>query len=278
MLDVKPQDLIVSLLGAYARDERRLIWSGGLVQILETFGFSKAGSRIALTRSVHRGLLTPVREGRLMHYALTPKMLTAIAEGDQRIFALGRRRSPHEPWTLLWHFIPADQRHERMHFARRLRFMGFGSPQDGVWLTPHDREAEVYALAQDLGVAEHCSLLIGREGTDMRIEGLAQRTWDLEHLAEQYAAFITEFEPFRAASVQKKIHGVDALHLHMSVAHRFRVFTSIDPVVPRGMMPRPQVRDRAIALFDRIYMGMAEAARSCFDEIAIAQHERSAVA
>ena len=258
----------MSLLGAYGRDERRIIWSGGLVQIMQTFGFSKAGSRIALTRSVHRGLLRPVRDGRLTYYALTPKMLAAIREGDQRIFALGRRRSPHEPWTLLWHFIPPDQRHERTHFARRLRFMGFGSPHDGVWLTPHDREQEVYALAQELGVSEHCSLLVGREGAELKIEHLVRRTWDLEQLTDQYAAFITEFEPFRTVRAQKQMHGVDALHLHMAVAHRFRVFTSIDPVVPRAMMPRPQVRDRAIALFDRIYTGMSAAARSYFDEVA----------
>lgn len=91
---LQPQELVLDLLGWYVRPAGAHVWSGGLVHLLGELGFSTPAARIALGRLVRRGLLAPVKEGRLVHYDFTPRLETLLAEGTGRIesFALD------EPW------------------------------------------------------------------------------------------------------------------------------------------------------------------------------------
>jgi DNA-binding MarR family transcriptional regulator len=159
---VQPQDLVITLLGAYVHPHQRTVWSGGLVTLLDEFGFSTGAARVALTRLVRRELLTRQRDGRLVHYALTPRAEALLDEGDRRIFSLGRAPHRADTWTVLWHSVPEERRLERSRLARRLRFLGFGSVQDGTWISPHDREREVAALLAELGLTEQAGVLRGR--------------------------------------------------------------------------------------------------------------------
>src|ERR671935_33975 len=97
--DPAPQDLVMTLLGAHANPRRRRwIWSGGLVTLLEEFGFSTGAARVALNRLVARDLLAPAKKGRLVHYTLTPRTIAVLAEGDRRIFTLGRAPRGRVKW------------------------------------------------------------------------------------------------------------------------------------------------------------------------------------
>jgi len=157
---LQPQDLVVTLLGTYVRPFGRAVWSGGLVMLLREFGFSDGAARAALTRLVRRGLIARVRSGRLVHYSLTPRCERLLIEGDGRIFTLGRLPANIGPWTVLWHQIPEDRRLERARLGRRLRFLGFGSVQDSVWVSPHDHRDDVAELLAELGVAEHALVFV----------------------------------------------------------------------------------------------------------------------
>src|SRR5262245_30109421 len=109
--DPAPQDLVMTLLGAYVNPRRRRkVWSGGLVRLLEEFGFSAGAARVALNRLVARDLLEPAKRGRLVHYRLTPRTVAVLAEGDHRIFNLGRSPRRGTKWTVLCHGIPEDRR------------------------------------------------------------------------------------------------------------------------------------------------------------------------
>ncbi len=141
------------------------MWSGGLVAVLAELGFSDGAARIALTRLVRRDLLARHRDGRHIHYSLTRRTVALLADGDRRIFSLGRRERPAGEWTVLWQSIPESRRQARERLVRRLRFLGFGPYQDGTWIAPHDREAEVVALLAELDVTEHAGLLLGRPST-----------------------------------------------------------------------------------------------------------------
>src|ERR1041384_8002853 len=137
----------MTLLGAYVPDrEQALVWAGGLVALLTEFGSTQNAARVALSRMVQRDLLEREREGRLVRYRLTRRTRDALAEGDRRIFRRGERTDATEPpvcWTVLWHAIPDERRDARRRLAARLRFLGFGPVQDGLWVAPRDREAEV---------------------------------------------------------------------------------------------------------------------------------------
>jgi phenylacetic acid degradation operon negative regulatory protein len=260
-LDGRPQDLVVTLLGAYVHPHERTVWSGGLVALLGEFGFSVGAARVALARLVRRDLLARVRDGRLVHYTLTPRSAALLEEGDRRIFSLGREPHRADLWTVLWHTIPEERRLERGRLARRLRFLGFGPVQDGTWLSPHDREREVGELLAELGVSEHAGLLLGRPAASLDFRGFAARAWDLEALSSRYHDFVAAFGPYAGT----ELPDWQAFRVRTELVHRFRHFPFMDPELPDDLMPAPGHRAEAVAIFHDLYAALAPAAQRYFD-------------
>jgi phenylacetic acid degradation operon negative regulatory protein len=288
---LRPQDLVITLLGTYVRPHGDTVWSGGLVTLLEELGFSHGAARAALTRLVRRGLLARSRSGRLVFYVLTPRCERLLTEGDGRIFALGRAVGEDNDWTLLWHQIPEDRRLERSRLARRLRFLGFGSVQDSVWISPHDHCAEVERLLDELEVAPYATLL--KSTVQRGIHPLVSRAWDLEGLADRYEAFCSEFGPYAnhtAATgtvlsgatgatgtvVSPELTGTgtgappeptdaDAFAVRTRLIHTFRGFAVLDPELPDDLAPLAAAREHAVSTFRQLFDELEPASQRHFD-------------
>jgi phenylacetic acid degradation operon negative regulatory protein len=259
-----PQDLVLTLLGAHhVPRERGPVWSGGLVRLLEEFGFTEGAARVALNRLVGRDLLARSRTGRHVHYVLTPRTIAVLDEGDRRIFTLGERPRQETTWTVLWHSIPEERRLARTRLVSRLRFLGFGSVQDGTWLAPHDREHELAGLLAELDVTEHAGVLLGRPATTIDFGTFVTRVWDLGELAERYRVFV---EHFRDHDVRDDRQ---ALMLRTRLVHTFREFPTIDPDLPASLVPAPKHRAEALRLFHDLYPALAPAAKRYFDEVTV---------
>ena len=217
---LQPQDLAVTILGAYLRRPGQRVWSGGMVEILGEFGFSTEAARAALSRLVTRGLLERHREGRLVFYTLSSRAHELLAEGDRRIFTFGRGAPAADAWTVVWHTIPEDRRVERAQLAQRLRFLGFGSVQDATWIAASDREQEIRALLRALDVEQHASMLIGRiaRGTEQAL--LLSGAWDMGDLARRYRAFVGEYGMYVDARPERRAGRAPGLHdAHAHAAH-----------------------------------------------------------
>lgn len=261
----QPQDLVMTLLGAFVVPHDRLVWSGGLVTLLGEFGFSAGAARVALARMVHRGTLDRQKSGRLVSYRPTPRAIALLEEGDRRIFSLGREAHSAELWTVLWHAIPEERRLERARLARRLRFLGFGSVQDGTWISPHDREREVVALVDELSVAGYAGVMLGRPAGSLDFGALVSRAWDLDALDERYRGFVDEFAPHARAGGRRRMDDREAFLLRTRLVHVFRRFPALDPELPDDLMRAPRHREEAVTLFHRLYELLAPAAQRHFD-------------
>lgn len=261
----QPQDLVMTLLGAFVVPHDRLVWSGGLVTLLGEFGFSTGAARVALARMVRRGTLDRRKSGRIVSYRPTPRAVALLEEGDRRIFSLGREPHGAEPWTVLWHAIPEERRLERGRLARRLRFLGFGSVQDGTWISPHDREQEVVALIDELRVAGYAGVMLGRPAGSLDPRALVARAWDLDALDERYRAFVDEYSPYAKAAGRRGIDDREAFLLRTRLVHVFRRFPALDPELPDDLMRAPRHRARAVTLFHRLYEALGPAAQRHFD-------------
>jgi phenylacetic acid degradation operon negative regulatory protein len=260
--EAQPQDLVMTFLGAYLVPHDRVVWSGGLVTLLGDFGFSTGASRVALARMVRRGGLERLRNGRLVSYRPTERTVALLEEGDRRIFSLGREPHRAELWTALWHAIPEERRLERARLARRLRFLGFGSVQDGMWISPRDREDEVVAVLDSLGVGGYAGVMVGRPAAALDFRALVSRAWDLGALDERYRAFIAEFSSAHAAEDEH-----EAFRLRTRMVHVFRRFPALDPELPDELMRAPRFRAEAVALFHRLYAALAPSAQRHFDAV-----------
>jgi phenylacetic acid degradation operon negative regulatory protein len=264
LFERRPQSLVITLLGAYVHPDECLVWSGGLVTLLGELGFSAGAARVALARLARRELLERVRDGRLVHYRLSARAAALLDEGDRRIFSLGRDVRAAEVWTILWHAVPEERRLERGRLARRLRFLGFGSVQDGVWISPHDRARETAALLEELGLAGHAAVLLGRPAGRIDFETFAARAWDLDELTRRYQAFVHVFGQ-HAADHRAGLDDRKAFLVRTRLVHAFRQFPSLDPGLPDELLPRNGHRARAVGLFHDLYGSLAEAAQRHFD-------------
>jgi phenylacetic acid degradation operon negative regulatory protein len=263
-----PQELVMTLLGCHVHPrETRQVWSGGLVALLAELGFSGGAARIALARLAHRDLLNRHKQGRLVHYTLTRRTITVLEDGDRRIFSLGREARAAGQWTVLWQSVPEARRQARERLVRRLRFLGFGSIQDGTWLAPHDREQEVVTLLEELNITEYAALMLGRPSGSLDVRAFAARAWDLARLAQRYATFVAEFEGYRSTAGREKLDDPGAFWLRTKLVHTFRQFPSLDPELPAELFPVPAQRAAAVDLFHDLYGVLAPAAQRHFDEV-----------
>ncbi len=224
--------------------------------LLREFGFSDGAARAALTRLVRRDLIARVRTGRLVHYRLTPRCERLLIEGDGRIFTLGHLPADVGPWTVLWHQIPEDRRLERARLGRRLRFLGFGSVQDSVWVSPHDHSSEVADLLSELGVGDHATVFVARVGAGEvgGLPALVARAWDLSGLEERYDAFCSGFERYLAPDAPSLSDG-EAFLVRTRLIHVFRAFAQLDPELPEELAPLSGPRSRAAEIFEALYTG-----------------------
>ena len=264
---LQPQDLVITMLGTYVRPYGDRVWSGGLVVLLGELGFSHGAARVALTRLVRRGLIARMREGRLVHYRVTPRAERLLAEGDGRIFSLGHPRDDGSTWTLVWHQIPEDRRLERSRLARRLRFLGFGSVQDSVWVSPHDHSREVDELLAELDVAQHATSFLARVGSVAGLSALVSRAWDLSGLVDRYEAFRSDFSPYLAGRIRAGLSDAETFLVRTRLVHQFRGFPLLDPELPEDLAPMSEPRDQAVATFHELYALLAEASQRHFEAV-----------
>ncbi|MFL5818744.1 MAG: PaaX family transcriptional regulator C-terminal domain-containing protein [Conexibacter sp.] len=262
--EIQPQDLVITMLGAYVHHQRRTVWSGGLVTLLGDFGFSPGAARIALIRLVNRGFVERTRKGRLVFYTLTARGRKLLDEGDRRIFSLGKAPATGEQWTILWHAIPEELRLERGRLARRLRFLGFGTLQDGTWISPHDREREVVEVVDDLGVAQYVGVLVGRPALSLDFGKFVSRVWPMDELSERYRTYVQTFGRYAKGRRGGSLDDREAFLARTQAVHAFRKFPVDDPDLPDDFMSEPRVRAEAIEVFTTVFERLAEPAERYF--------------
>jgi len=267
MAQVQPQELVLTLLGAYLRPRDRTVWSGGLVRLMTDFRVKPGTTRVALTRLTARNMLSSSRSGRLANYTITARATAILNEGDSRIFSFGQATDGGEVWTVLWHAIPESRKLDRTRLTRRLRFLGFGPVHDGAWLAPRDHEHELVRLITELELRDHTSVLVGRPSAALDSFALVRRAWDLDDLAARYDAFVGEFGHLEDTSVLQSLSGQDAFTAHTTLIHQFRQFPAIDPELPPDLVPPPPLRGRAIELFHNVYAALGPPAQRYFDQV-----------
>jgi phenylacetic acid degradation operon negative regulatory protein len=234
---LQARDLTLTLLGAYVWRRDVAVWSGGIVELLQEFGFSSGTARAALARLVQRELLSRARVGRAVCYRLTSRSEELLAEGDHRIFRLGRDHGPAQVWTVLWHWIPRERRLQRTRLARRLRFLGFGSVQDGMWLAPHDRTHEVEPLLEALDVEQFTGVIVGPPVGARDFPAFVRRAWDIDALPARYRTFVQEFSGYADERRGAVLDDRDAFIVRTRLTHTFRGFAFVDPDLPTEMVP-----------------------------------------
>lgn len=263
---VRPQDLIFTILGTYVLPQPRPLWSGGLVALLEDFGFSTAAARMALSRFVRQGHLVRTKAGRQTFYTLSKPVARLLTEGERRILTFGIETDSPSRWTIVSYSMPEDQRAARDRLRKRLTFLGFASIHDGTWFSPRDHEADVLALLDELDLGEEVAVFLGAPSPGIDVGRMIQRGWDLARLDALYRDFAERFAPYRAPARRRRMSDREAFVVRTQIVHEFRRFPTLDPELP--VRPR-SARAEAVRVFHTVYPALAEPAEMYFERVAI---------
>ena len=259
-MNMKPQRLLVTLLGDHWRGKAEHIPSTALLRLLGEFGVSVQGARSALSRLVRRGLLARSRRGRRTFYGLTDRGLELLDEGAKRIFSFGV-----EPprWDGTWSvvaFSVAEADRDRRHLLRtRLRWLTFAPLYPGLWISPHQHLEEAAKVLEELGI-DNVTLFKGIVPSWGSRPGDLLGAWNLESLRESYLGYIKRFRPVRARLAAGRISAAEALVMRTRVIDEWRRFPREDPDLPDDFLPANWPRREARALFDELFRRLGPAA------------------
>jgi phenylacetic acid degradation operon negative regulatory protein len=262
-----PQHLLLTLLGDYWYGREAPLPSAALVRLLEEFGVTGVSARAALSRLARRNLLVLSKEGRRTSYALSPRAAAVLYEGSRHILSFGATETPWwGRWTVAVFSIPEEQRDLRHVLRTRLRWLGLASLYDGVWISPHDRVAQVSAALKELCVL-NATVFVGEIGADGPPGGDPLRAWDLDELHREYERLISDYAPLRGRCRTGQVSVAEALVARTALMDAWRNVPNLDPELPQELLPGDWPRARARATFVELYDGLAALAEARVREI-----------
>lgn len=233
--------LLFTLLGEFVLPGGGTAWTSAVLTSFARLGIEEKTTRQALMRTAASGWLDPEKVGRRTRWRLTASAQKMLTEGADRIYSFtGPGESWDGRWLLVYARIPESDRRARHVVQSRLTWAGFGSLGAGLWISPHpDREAEAISVLREAGVAD-AHVFVARRSGLADVQVMVGAAWDLGAIEDRYEEFIEEFRATAPA---------DVLARQVEIVHAWRRFPSIDPVLPRELLPARWSGLKAARLF-----------------------------
>lgn len=234
--------LLFTLLGEFVLPGGGTAWTSAVLASFARLGIEEKTTRQALMRTAASGWLDPEKVGRRTRWRLTASAQKMLTEGADRIYSFtGPGESWDGRWLLVYARIPESDRRARHVVRSRLTWAGFGSLGAGLWISPHpDREAEAIGVLREAGVAADAHVFVARRSGLADVQVMVGAAWDLGAIEGRYEEFIEEFRATAPA---------DVLARQVEIVHAWRRFPSIDPVLPRELLPARWSGLKAARLF-----------------------------
>ncbi len=232
--------MLLSLLGEFVLPTDGTAWTSAVLAAFGRLGVAEKATRQALMRTSNAGWLEPEKVGRRTRWRLTRSAEKLLTDGAERIYSFGPAPGWDGQWVLVQVRIPESDRRARHVVRTRLTWAGFGSLGASLWISPHSRKNEAEKVLRDAGVADAAHVFMAtRTGmTDTR--AMVSQAWDLPAIEAQYERFAAEFaDPFPP----------DLLARQLELVHAWRRFPSLDPALPRELLPAGWTGEMAARLF-----------------------------
>jgi len=243
---VRPQSLLFAFFGSYVLEEGLgHVYSGSIIDVLARTGVGEPAVRSTLTRMVNRGLLQRQRQGRRMHFGLTPQAEQVLWDGKRRLWQTGAVNDDWDgSWTLLGFSLPESWQRQRHDLRSRLTWSGFGALYSGLWIAPGDVDAS--SLVSELGLAAHVKIFHATADDATDIGLMIRGTWDLGGIGARYADFDERWSIWPAAG------SGDALGIRLRVISEWLDIIRTDPRLPARHLPSDWPARAAQETFHRI--------------------------
>lgn len=248
--------LLTTVLGEFVRPHDQAAWTQSLVGVLDEFGVSDKAARQTIARLRDQGWLTSSRLGRQTRWELTELSNGLLTEGAERIYQFGQVARPWDGrWLVVLASVPDADRNLRYRLSVGLRWAGFGSLGQGIWISPWTQsEPQAASLTTQLGIsATSFRAELGELGSGPE---LADQAWDLTALSSAYRQFLRDTELL--VDNQAEASNTAAL---TALVHRWRRFPSLDPDLPVSLLPADWPGPAAAQRFAELRRTLVDPAR-----------------
>jgi phenylacetic acid degradation operon negative regulatory protein len=222
--------LLFTLLGEFVLTTDGTAWTSAVLAAFRRLGIEEKATRQALMRTAAAGWLEPEKLGRRTRWRLTASAWRMLSDGAERIYSFtGPAEHWDGRWLLVYARVPETDRRARHVVRSRLSWAGFGSLGAGLWISPHpDRGTEAVEVLRAAGLEGDAHVFEAtRSGLgDVRV--MVAAAWDLAAVEDLYGQFIEEFRDPAPG---------DALARQVELVHAWRRFPSVDPALPRELLP-----------------------------------------
>jgi phenylacetic acid degradation operon negative regulatory protein len=233
--------LLFTVLGELVLPAGDSAWTGSLLDVLGRLGVAENAARQALRRTAADGWIAPERRGRRTRWELTAAGMRLLTDGARRIYTFAPVGAEWDGKLLLvLARVPESERAARHLLRTRLAWAGLGSPASGVWISTHtERLAEAEGLLRRAEI-DDAMVFTARHRGGVELSRLIRQAWDLDTLEAGYEDFLGAFAELGAA---------DPLTRVVELVHAWRRFPSIDPALPRELLPPRWSGEQAAKLF-----------------------------
>ena len=246
--------MLLTLLGEFVLPGDGMAWTSAVLAVFGRLGVAEKATRQALMRTSNAGWLTAEKVGRRTRWQLTAAAKKLLTEGAERIYAFGPAQDWDGHWVLVQVRIPETDRRARHVVRTRLAWAGFGSLGPGLWISPHSgRQQEAIRVLNEARVADDAHVFVARRTGLSDTKAMVAAAWDLPEIGAEYDRFVAEF---RAQTPG------DVLIRPLELVHAWRRFPSLDPPLPRELLPARWSGIKAAQLFaDRHELWLADSRR-----------------
>jgi phenylacetic acid degradation operon negative regulatory protein len=244
--------LLLTVMGELVLPADGTAWTSAILAVLGRMGIAEKAARQALMRTSQAGWLSSQRDGRRARWVLTPAARSMLTEGAERIYSFGQPRDWDHRWVVVSARIPEGDRRARHVVRTRLTWAGFGALAAGLWISPHARRApEAERVLRDAGVGDGASVFIAERTGLGDARAMVAAAWDLPAVEAEYESFSARFRDQSPP---------DVLARQVELVHAWRRFPSVDPALPRELLPPQWTGESAALLFaqrHQLWLGQA---------------------
>lgn len=241
---LRPQSLMLTVLGNYVLGRDIAVFSGSFIELFARLGVGEHAVRSTLTRMVSRDLLSRHRRGRRMHFGLTPRSEEILLDGERRVWRLGAVNTDWDGrWTVLAFSMPESWQRVRHDLRARLTWAGFGSLGNGMWIAPS--RVDIAPIVAELGLNEHVKVFSGTAEAPTDVAGMLRDAFDLDALAAGYRAFLERWDRPRPVP-----DAPDDLARYLWMTTEWLQLVRTDPRLPVERLPAdwPAVRGQEVLM------------------------------
>ncbi|AEB42734.1 MULTISPECIES: PaaX family transcriptional regulator C-terminal domain-containing protein [Micromonospora] len=243
---MQARSALFDLYGDHLRPRGGRAPVAALVKLLAPLGIAPPAVRTAVSRMVRQGWLEPVKLMSGPGYSITPKAGRRLDDAASRIYRTGR-----VTWDGRFDLLVLDApsaRRDRQRLAANLRYLGYGTLDEQVWVATRPGE-DVDLMLDEAGVRFERFSAAHAAGTPGAM-GLVRRAWDLAEIGRAYEQFVAEQRAL-LSGITARSGDEEAYAARFRLVHAWRTFLFRDPQLPPALLPERWPGTAAASFFDR---------------------------